>query len=241
MNTKMFLKNVNISCHHGKITKENQLYEAINIIKNNTEIDIIEIDFVCVNDEFISSHDYNDDMIKHGSILENWIHFIMLYNKILWIDLKDIIPSILINYSYINVELLYNKLNNMKKIYPNLNNHIIIGCQFQHGYNNLIKNNNNDYLIIKDTPSCSIYLIDFFTPACLKYILNDIAVDYIVKELNDEKYVAIDKRFINNTKTLIDIIDKIDALVIIIYNYARDESILNIKNKHIIYQYNYYN
>lgn len=78
------------SCHHGHSLQQNNLKHAIDVLRTNPEIAVIEIDFVQIGDNFISSHDYNEENIKNGSTLLEWVQEIVIkQEKILWIDIKS--------------------------------------------------------------------------------------------------------------------------------------------------------
>src|SRR6478736_5707913 len=102
---------LNVSCHHGAANDENNLASCQQILDKYNEIDVIEIDFIYYEGEFVSSHDY--DNVK-GDKLEIWIDEIIKRNKVLCIDLKDSQLSFFINVlSKINIQHLYDKLNEL--------------------------------------------------------------------------------------------------------------------------------
>ena len=230
------LQKAKISCHHGPSHSHNELIPTIKLLENQNEIDIIEIDFIYHNNQFISSHDYNKKLIKKGSELRIWIKHIIQLNKILWIDLKDCTSSIFFKQtSQCDVIALFNQLNEIELNEKHLKNHIIIGCQYTHIYNQLILNNNG-YTIIQDLPHDQSYIFDQFIP--IKSIVNRITSD-IMKTINiNNDIIAIDKSFFDE-KQLIDFINFIDCDIIIIYNYHYNEVLSLFKNKKIIYQYDY--
>ena len=78
------------SCHHGHSTQQNNLKHAIDVLKTNPEIGVVEIDFVQVGDNFISSHDYVEENIKNGSPLIEWVKEVAIKrNRVLWVDIKS--------------------------------------------------------------------------------------------------------------------------------------------------------
>jgi hypothetical protein len=236
------LKTKNISCHHGSSIKENNLLAASRILDENPEIDIIEIDFVVFENQYISAHDH--DVVIDGSSLEEWIDMIMERNKILWIDLKDTSLSFFINsYTTLNVELLFNILNDLHLKYNNLDKHILIGCQYIHVYEQLIKNNINKFTIIQDLPRDKMYVLEAITPNEYITLLENVVLDSIIEDTHS-KIIAIDKKFFTDIR-LNDLISNINSDIIIIYNFKKFDNISHIKNipyikdKHLIYQYDY--
>lgn len=230
-----FLQNVHISCHHGIINKENQLEPVKQLLSKPNDIDMIEIDFVCVNNNYISSHDYDQDQIKLGSTLDEWVDLIMLYDKILWIDLKDNFSSLFLWTSQLNIQLLINKLNKLRLKYHHLNDHILLGCQYMNGYHQL-RDYHGDYTLITDLPHTTLYVIDYITPWFLKPTLNDIINKFI--DINDN-IIAIDKSFYNHLDDLISLINKSSCQYVILYNFEQGD-IIPICHKNLIIQYNIY-
>lgn len=233
----MWLQNKKISCHHGNIQFENQLKPVIDLLKTN-QIDIIEIDFVCYQNQYISSHDYTLDNITKGSTLEEWVDVIMKFNKILWIDLKDTTFGIFFNSNRLDIPLLFNKLDLLKLKYPNLNQHILIGCQYVSSYQQLLSHDN--YTILTDLPQDYAYVLNYLTPFLFKSTLND----YIKTWIQNYTYgdiMALDKSFFNNLDELTTLLDTITASIVILYNFEKGDVIPNIKGKHVIIQYNFKN
>jgi hypothetical protein len=245
------LKNAKISCHHGHIQFENQLQPMINLIKNNNMdskhskksveshiFDIIEIDFVCYQNEYISSHDYILDNINKGSKLEDWVDLIIKYNKMLWIDLKDTTSSLFINTSQLNIPLLLQKLNLLKLKYLNLNQHILLGCQYQMGYQQLLSYQ-HDYTVLTDLPQDYAYVLNYLTPSLFKSTIND----YIKTWIQNNTYndiLALDVSFFNNLDEVKTFIDSTTSSVVILYNFEKGYKLpLTFYNKQIIIQYNF--
>jgi hypothetical protein len=237
------LKTKNISCHHGSLLKENNLQSAINILNENPEIDIIEIDFVLFENQYISAHDH--ELIVDGSSLQEWIDMIIERNKILWIDLKDTSLSFFINsYTTLNVELLFNILDVFHLKYPLLHEHILIGCQYIHVYEQLMKNNINKFTIIQDLPRDKMYVLEAITPNEYITLLENVVLDSIIEDTNS-KIIAVDKKFFSDIR-LNDLLSNINNdIIIIMYNFKKSDNLSYIKNtryikdKHIIYQYDY--
>lgn len=228
------LKFAHTSCHHGSQIIENNLNSTINILKKHV-IDIIEIDFVFVDNQFISAHDYDD--VKNGSPLEDWIEEIMKRDLILWIDLKDSYTSFFINsLTRLSITHLFILLHKLQLKYKNLHLHIIIGCQYIHAYQELLKQ--NIFTIIHDLPKDTMYFIENFIPNQYINSLQDIVTASILRDSENSEFVAIDRKFFTE-QGLIEILNNINAKIIIVYNYNFNDQLHYIKNKHIIHQFNY--
>ncbi len=226
MNDK--LKKANKSCHHGKSSHQNQLEH----VKTLIDYDIIEIDFVCYNNQYISSHDYDESSINKGNLLKDWIDFVMINDKILWIDLKDDHISIFLpQLSKLNVKLLIDELDT----YNNINQHIIISCQYHTIYEQLL-NLSSSYTIMRDLPTDTFYIIDMLTPDFLMPHTKEFMMTEIMNDIGDASIIAIDQSFFTlDTLTLL--INQCLANIIIVYTL--DHPIKIQTDKHIIYQYNY--
>jgi hypothetical protein len=225
----MFLYHAYKSCHHGHCQKENQLDAVKTITKH---YDMIEIDFVYFNNQYISSHDYDVDTIKNGSTLEEWIEYIILHNKILWIDLKDTNLNIFTYSTQLNIPHLINILDLLSLKYQNLKQHIILGCQFTNGYKQLL-NEQHDYVVINDLPKDYMYALKYILPLTFVNMLTK----YVIQ--NDSNIVAIDKSYFNTLEVLQQFIDDCTSSIIIIYNFEEGNITPESVDKHIIIQYNY--
>jgi len=237
------LKFAHKSCHHGSQKLENNLLATIQVLNQYTNIDIIEIDFIFHNNEYISAHDV--EQVKYGSKLVEWVDEIMKRDKILWLDLKDTQLSFFINsYSSLNVDILFNILNNLNKKYKFLTQHILIGCQYIHVYEQLIKQ--SKFTIIRDLPRDKIYVLDAITPNQYLTNLEDIVYNSIIEDCNNinnninniNNIIAIDKKFFTK-EGLINLLKNINSNIIIVYNFQQTDEIPFIHNKKIIYQYDY--
>jgi hypothetical protein len=228
------LKFAHKSCHHGSQVIENHLKSTIDTLKKYP-VDIIEIDFVFINNQFISAHDYDD--IKNGSSLEDWIEEIMKRDLILWIDLKDSSMSFFINsLTRLSIKHLFVLLHNLQLKYKNLHLHLIIGCQYIHAYEELIKQ--DTFTIIHDLPRDNIYFLENFIPNQYINSLQNIATMSILEDSQNSQLIAIDRKFFTE-QGLMEILNLVTAEIIIIYNYNYSDQLHYIKNKHIIHQFNY--
>lgn len=220
------LTHCNKSAHHGYINKPNNLMYTLDLLNRNPDIDMVEIDFVYINNKYISSHSYEEEEVKNGSELEEWVEHIVKLKKVLWIDLKDTESSLFFpSLSKLNINKLILTLNKLTLIYPSLFNYILISCQYPHIYKKL-KTFKHHFTIIQDCPAANYYLLNYFT----SFFNTD-----IIKEI-DNNIIAIDKNFIPNIP---EFVNQINSYFIIIYNNDQDDLIYVFNNKHVIYQYNY--
>jgi hypothetical protein len=229
----MFLYNAFISCHHGHGHKENHL-ESVKTLTQH--YDIIEIDFVYMNNQYISAHDYDDDQIKQGSLLEEWIDFIMVNKKILWIDLKDLNINVITYSTTLNITALINILDLKSLKYPQLKEHILIGCQFINGYNQLV-NTKHRYVVINDLPKDYMYALKTIIPSFCQSLIN-LLTSYVIQ--NQNEIIALDQSFFNKDR-LEQFINDCTASIIIVYNYNLNDEVPKSNKKHLIIQYNVYN
>ena len=82
---------IHFSCHHGNSSNPNNLGKALEVIDLYKEIDIVEVDFVYMCKQFVSSHDYDvKSVIENSSPIHEWIYEIIIKRRrILWIDIKE--------------------------------------------------------------------------------------------------------------------------------------------------------
>ena len=231
------LSRAKISCHHGDIKAENQLLNAISIIHQHPDIDILEIDFVCINGEYVSSHDYDEESISKGSTLEKWVQLIIKRGKILWIDLKDNLKSLVIPMlSQIDVPLLLDILGKLATKHKNLTDYLIIGCQYDHVYKQLITQ--HTYTIIRDLPLVDMYVLD---KVCIFGGVSEFIINNIKEHIQND-VIALDRKFFATNQDIVNLIETTMvgfAVTFIIYNFEKYEDPIVVPNKHIIHQYNY--
>lgn len=223
------LKRAHKSCHHGKLGYENQLKYAQLL----TDYDIIEIDFVYYNNQYVSSHDYEEENINKGSLLKNWIDFVIENDKVLWIDLKDDNISVFLpQLSKLNVNALIDTLDKLN--YKNLDQFIIISCQYHNIYEQLL--NLSSYTIMRDLPKDILYVMDMLIPEFLNYHTKELIITEIENDVGDASIIAIDQQFFTVDELSI-FVNQCLAKIIIIYTF--ESPIILKSDKHIIYQYNY--
>lgn len=232
------IKLINKSAHHGCINHQNQLKSTLELLVKYPEIGIVEIDFVYHEFNFISSHDYTDENISLGSTLEEWLQHIIYMKKLLWIDIKDCILSILSD-KFIEFDIIafYKYLSKLEIEFPNLKDHLLISCQYSNTYEKLVKYN-TDYIIVHDMPQDYAYaLVKLRELDFIDSLIHE-KIQSALKGITG--IVSLDKIFFNNVDEITKFINTLETKTIIVYSYdLHDTNIPIVPGKHIIYQYNY--
>lgn len=246
-----FIHKSTISAHHGYIDCENELGPTITLLNKHPEINMIEIDFVYINEKFISSHDYDDDSISRGTEMSIWFDNFIKLGIIIWIDIKESNWSILsdkfskfdVNKFYLQLELQRKKFLQQNII---LENQILISCQYDNIKEKLfILNNNNTYLLAHDLPLVDSYIAQTVAPSFfdekINYMVQESMQDFINYSTTNLYIVCLDITFFNSIDDLIAFINKINVSIVILYSMEISDSILiSGSDKQFIYQYNYY-
>lgn len=231
------------SSHHGYINYENQLAPMKGFFQTYPDVEIVEIDFVYSNKNFVSSHDYTEANIKLGSTLEVWIRYSVAHNKLMWIDVKDTMWSVISNkFSSFNVEEFYKTLDDISTRIPSTPSYILISCQYTNTYNRLVAQNiatSSKYIIIHDMPQDFAYVLNDFLPLS---VIKSYVHRKILEELKEVSgIVCLDRIFFSNTLELTDFIVKLPHKNVIVYSYDLNAtSIPVVSGKQIIVQYDYY-
>jgi hypothetical protein len=236
---------MNISAHHGYANKQNELKYINQLIEEHPEIEMYEIDFIYEKGQYISSHDYNKDNIAKGSNLIDWLELIVGKNKIIWLDIKDSLLSLISEHaSKTNVSELFKLLREQKQKFKGLEKNVMISSQFEHIRKQILYENNNEFTIIHDLPYLPAYVAQYVTIPCMDFILDYFVQEKIQCETNniiDDQIIGLDVSFFDTNDNLVEFINKIPATTIIIYSLELNSGInLNLPDKKIIYQYNYY-
>ena len=232
---------INTSAHHGCINHDNELLPALILLDDNPGIGMVEIDFVYHNNTFISSHDYTYENMMKGSSLDEWIDNIIPLGKIIWIDIKDKIVSIPFSELItVDVAKLYEYLDELKIKYPNLNDHILLSCQYVNVQAELVRLNTG-YTIVHDVPWDYAYVLKEIMPlSVIKAYIHDNMIKYLKEKSG---IVCIDQTFFETSTELYDFVMKLKQKTIILYSYEKDDDIIDTSfkfpDKHIIYQYNF--
>lgn len=242
------IQNINISAHHGYIDRENRLDECIYLSETNPDIDMFEIDFVTINNVVMSAHDYDDLSILRGSFLSDWLNYFIPKRKIIWIDLKDTLESLITCYqSRFDPKIFFDTLaverEKFKQKGIELQDFLIVSSQFPH-VQQMIQSYQSDYLIINDFPSIATYALRDFVPSFLKDSANHLVNKLIntdISNLDQSAIIALDTSFFSTVEILIEFIRKLNQKIIIIYSLKYDDDFdLNIGDKKIISQYDYF-
>lgn len=252
------------SCHHGHVEHQNNLRQAIDVIRTNPDIRIVEIDFIQLGDEFISSHDYVAENISNGSPLLEWVRKVVIERKkILWIDLKSHVDFMAFCCCDIRFKLdcnaLFKTLSGICRILDmRVQDKVWLSCQDLEVREALVRCNRrlkpeNKWTIVTDIPFVYSYAVN----AC-QYVLPSIFYnwlqDRVFAELcqydfnrtriyaNVPIIVCIDKSFFATTERLTKFIE--DSTIplgstIVLYTFERTEPPILISGYDIIMQYDY--
>jgi hypothetical protein len=226
------------SAHHGYINYENQLPPFKGFFQRYPDVEIVEVDFVYSNGKFISAHDYTEATVKLGSELEEWIRYIVRHNKIMWIDVKDTMWSVISNrFSSFNVEAFYKTLDDISTRVPNVSSHVLISCQYTNTYNRLVAMRSN-YTIIHDMPQDFAYALNDFLP---RWLIKSYVQRAIVEALRGvDGIVCLDSIFFSSTLELNGFIQDLTQKRVIVYSYPLNETNTPTSSKQIFVQFDYY-
>lgn len=237
-----------ISCHSGNTKYKNNLSETIKILDKYPIIDMVDIDVLYKDNEFVVSHDYFDTNEKHS--LVEWIEVLIGYNKMIWLDLKDTFSSeISIVFTEFNFEEFEQLLQSLSKDYfqkgIKLSDYIILGIQCQ-GISRHIKlfDSLKQYIQVQDLPYIKYYMYKKIIPKRYHYRYNQYVQRKILEKIeNVDNVIGLDSTFFNNEYELNYIINRIKSNIIIVYfDKVFDYKIYENKtNKHIILQYDFFN
>lgn len=247
------------SCHHGHADHQNNLARAADVLKrHDDEIGVIEIDFVNVRDDFISSHDFSVTNIKAGSSLIDWVKLVVVkHEKVLWIDLKshhDFLGLFCCDTRFkTDCKLLFKVLSRIRKIVKRrIESHVWISCQDSDVKDQLVRFNNNSHsrgrwIIVNDIPFVGNYLQQYVLPlGWLTRSMTSTFREYDFSETtslaNPNPVVCIDRLFFATTQKLIDFIEDSSiplGATVLLYTFGADQEPLHIEGYEIIMQYDY--
>jgi hypothetical protein len=241
------------SCHHGHFTKQNNLKAAEHVLKTHKdEIDVMEIDFVHLDNDFVSSHDYNTENIKNGSPLLEWIKLVVLkYKKTLWIDLKSHVDFIAFFCSDVRFKLdcrkFFEVLNGIRhKLKLRIETHIWISCQDREVHDCLVHQNlNTRWKIVNDIPFVYSYVCKYLLPLSAYPYIHDYVFKYfLVYDFGDDsEIICIDQSFFPSTTKLLQFIEASNiplGATIVLYTFKREQQVqLHLNGYNIIMQYDY--
>ena len=249
------------SCHHGDASCQNNLARAKDVLERNREIKVIEIDFVQVGDDFISSHDYSRENIANGSTLREWIHAIVLRRKkILWIDIKSHVDVIALGccntrFKFDCAPLLKALARLCRETKRRLQDHVWLSCQDSevrsaliHYNNTRITDENKRWLIATDIPYVPSYICKLFLPQSVFTWVNEWMFSDTFMELDYTSsralIVCIDRTFFSSDEKLIDFIEQSTippGSTIVLYTFEEHRlTPIDVLGYKIIMQYDYY-
>lgn len=247
------------SCHHGHADHQNSLKKATDVLKrHDAEIGFMEIDFVNVRDNFISSHDFSQTNIDAGSALIDWVKLVVVkHEKVLWIDLKshhDFLGLFCCDTRFkTDCKLLFKVLSRIRKIVKRrIETHIWISCQDSDVKDQLVHFNNNSHsrnrwIVVNDIPFVGNYLQQYILPhGWLTRMMINTFREYDFGEtasvLKPHPVVCIDRSFFATTQKLIDFIEDSSiplGATVLLYTFEADQQPLHIEGYVIIMQYDY--
>jgi hypothetical protein len=243
------------SCHHGDIQNENNFDAIKRLLKKdkNREIGIIEIDFVYRHDRIISSHDYTEENILHGTDIEEFIQFIVVEQKrILWCDIKSHLDffsllscdaRLLFDY-----QLLFSILNRTKEDTPvEIEKYIFLSSQDKTVEDYLRRMNETEecrgrWQVISDIPYQTHYITRYFGLSFATETVNRYVQEYFTNCAFTANVVCIDRSFFNTVDDLIYFIETSaipKETVLILYTFPLSHKRIKIEGRVVIMQYDY--
>lgn len=202
-------KIIRIAAHHGDYNHQNSLKHAKKVLDHHKEtIDMVEIDFVYHQGNFVSSHDHETETILRGAYLIDWIRLVIFtYKKILWIDMKSnmfSLVSMITDWTKEESNALFKRLNKyhretLNKYKMNLKNYIMISSQYEPFKKRFTMLNNEldkKWLLTMDFPYSNYYVWEYVLPNDLQSWNNESVQDKIIHfDFSDEGFISIDLKF----------------------------------------------
>lgn len=246
------------SCHHGDAECQNNLSQAKQVMRCYNEIRVMEIDFVQVGEDFVSSHDYKAENIQQGSSLREWIDLVVLRaKKVLWIDLKshvDVLTlacccggDIRFKFDCRQLFRVLAKLCNETK--QHLQKRIWLSCQDSEVRDTLIRYNNklkacHQWMIITDIPFVYSYACKYLLPfSSYECIHNYVFTHFITYDFSESPIICIDHSFFPSDNKIIQFIENSTILpgsTILLYTFTdRDHPPIKVLGYKIIMQFDY--
>jgi len=253
------------SCHHGHSLQQNNLRQALEVLATNPEIAVVEIDFVQVGDDFVSSHDYTQENITNGSPLCKWIEEVVVKrDKVLWVDIKSRIDFMAyccccdMRFKF-DCAALFNVLARIYKTFKRrLQDKVWLSCQEKEVRDGLIRRNNrldarHRWTVATDIPFVYSYAVNacrYVLPSSLSNWLQDrVFADLLVYDFDATRIyadtaivVCIDRSFFPDVERLARFIE--DSTIplgskIILYTFERTQPAITVAGYEIIMQYDY--
>lgn len=245
------------SCHHGDIKNENNFDAVKRLLKKDKEreIGIVEIDFVYRHDRIISSHDYTEESILHGSDIEDFIELVVIEQKrILWCDIKSHIdffsllscdPRHLFDY-----HLLFSILNKAKEeeeTTVEIEKYIFLSSQDKTVEDYLRRVNETEechgrWVIISDIPYQNHYIPRYLGLSISNETVNNYVQEYFLNYHFMANIVCIDQSFFSTVDELIRFIETSaipKETILILYTFPLTVKRIKIEGRRVIMQYDY--
>lgn len=249
--TKKSVQQVRLSCHHGHALYPNNLEETRRIIRQHGEIEIFEIDFISVDDQFISSHDYTEEGVQNGSSLAEWVAYLVVQERrTLFIDVKARLSfsTVILCGAKFQSFLFFRELARLRKCYRkqlDIGERIWIGCQDGDLREELMQVNESQKLserwqFITDCPRTYSYLAQMLLPQWLSnWFMQTYYGNY---DYSADDLVALDRSFFASNAELEEFIERSkirhDA-TLMLYSYVRSEQVPQTEHCRLIIQYDY--
>ena len=242
------------SCHHGDVQCQNNLTQAMRVIKCYNEIKVIEIDFVQVGDDFVSSHDYKPESISNGSPLREWIdHVVLDSKKILWIDIKSHIDALAFTCCDVRFKFdcrqlfrVLAKICNETK--QRLQNRVWLSCQDSEVRDTLLMYNNklklqHRWIVLTDIPFVYSYVCKYLLPfSAYEWIHNHVFSYFVAYDFGEAPVICIDQSFFPNDAKIVSFLEHsliLPGTTIILYTFERGHPPIEALGYNIIMQYDY--
>lgn len=253
------------SCHHGHARFENNLHHAVRVMNTQSEIRVLEIDFVHVGDDFISSHDYKAENVESGSSIAEWVEEVIIKrDKILWIDIKSHIDPIAFMFVCCDMRFKFDCRHLFKvlatlcnKTRRRLQDNVWLSCQDSEVQESLLRLNrtlkgNLKWTIVTDMPFVYSYACKYLNewlPLGLSTRIHDYVVSYFldydfggVTTGFTDVIVCIDHTFFPSDASLIQFVENSTippGAIIVLYTYERTHPRIKIMGYEVIMQYDY--
>jgi hypothetical protein len=243
------MQQLKISCHHGDIHHQNNLPRVERLIETYPEIDIYEIDFISLDDKIISSHDYDMNVIKQGSELDEWVRVVVLaHKKILWLDIKENLALYCAcGFEKFDHRALFRALQKVRDTATmDLTPYIWIGCQDVTLRYKIFKKNGKlvqPWQMILDMPTVSSYIAQRVTPKWARcYLREAVCDDFRATAYEKFPIISIDQSFFQSRDEIKEFIRSLGLTpqtVIVLNSFDRSVAPITMKNHYIVMQYDY--
>jgi len=238
--------NTFISAHHGDHNHENSLAHTLELLDKRKEIKYVEIDFVCWNNNYVSSHDYNEEIISKGSSLREWLISLTKRKIVLWMDVKDVDYSIVGDvFSKVDGKLLFQILDEVETaLYANgiyLKDWIFISSQYVYAEKRIVNANINKYMIAKDLPTFYAYAFEWKN---IPHGIQNLFKEEVKRVILEQRYcdvVCLDCSFFDTEQEVENLFVESKVGMVILYSLEGKEIIHLQKTKKVVYQYDFVN